>query len=56
MKAFMTLGFRSRQVMEWAFRVMSNLMPPGDHDLNHQVYNAIEGVVNAAPAGLGASH
>ena len=56
MKAFMTLGFRSRPVMEWAFRVMSNLMPPGDHDLNHQVYNAIEGVVNAAPAGLGASH
>ncbi len=55
MRGFMTLGFRSRPVMEWAFRVMSNLMPPDDSSLKHQVYNAIEAAVNAAPAGLKAS-
>ena len=55
MRGFMTLGFRSRPVMEWAFRVMSNLMPPDDSNLTHQVYNAIEGAVGAAPAGLGAN-
>lgn len=53
MRAFMTAGFKSRPLMEWTFRVMSNLMPPGDRNLTRQVYNAIEAAVRLAPAGLG---
>jgi flavin-dependent dehydrogenase len=53
MRAFMTVGFKSRPLMEWTFRVMSNLMPPDDANLTRQLYNAIESAVRLAPAGLG---
>ena len=53
MRAFMTVGFKSRPLMEWTFRVMSNLMPPEDHSLTRQLYGAIEAAVRLAPAGLG---
>ena len=53
MRAFMTVGFKSKPLMEWTFRVMSNLMPPGDKNLTRQLYNAIEAAVRLAPAGLG---
>ena len=53
MRAFMTVGFKSKPLMEWTFRVMSNLMPPGDKNLTKQLYNAIETAVRMAPAGLG---
>ena len=55
MRAFMTVGFKSKPLMEWTFRVMSNLMPPGDKNLTRQVYRAIESAVRLAPAGLGHS-
>jgi len=53
MRAFMTVGFKSRPLMEWTFRVMSNLMPPDDRSLTRQLYRAIESAVRLAPAGLG---
>jgi geranylgeranyl reductase family protein len=53
MRTFITAGFRSRPIMEWAFLVMSNLMPPGDKSLNKRVYDVIESAVRTAPAGLG---
>lgn len=53
MRAFMTVGFKSRPLMEWTFRVMSNLMPPDDRSLTRQLYGAIEAAVRLAPAGLG---
>lgn len=53
MRAFMTVGFKSKPLMEWAFRVMSNLMPPGEKNLTKQLYGAIETAVRMAPAGLG---
>jgi geranylgeranyl reductase family protein len=55
MRAFMTVGFKSKPLMEWTFRVMSNLMPPGEKNLTRQIYSAIESAVRAAPAGLGHS-
>ena len=56
MRAFMTVGFKSRPLMEWTFRVMSNLMPPGDTNLTKQLYGAIETAVRTAPAGLGSDN
>jgi geranylgeranyl reductase family protein len=53
MRAFMTVGFKSKPLMEWTFRVMSNLMPPGEKNLTSQLYGAIETAVRMAPAGLG---
>ena len=53
MRAFMTVGFKSKPLMEWTFRVMSNLMPPDDRTLTRQIYRAIESAVRLAPAGLG---
>jgi geranylgeranyl reductase family protein len=53
MRAFMTVGFKSRPLMEWTFRVMSNLMPPDQRSLTRQLYGAIESAVRLAPAGLG---
>lgn len=55
MRAFMTVGFKSKPLMEWTFRVMSNLMPPGEKNLTRQIYNAIESAVRLAPSGLGHS-
>ena len=55
MRAFITAGFRAKPVMEWAFLVMSNLLPPGDRSLKRGVYDAIETAVRNAPAGLGTS-
>ena len=55
MRAFMTVGFKSKPLMEWTFRVMSNLMPPDDRTLTRQIYRAIESAVRLAPAGLGSS-
>ena len=55
MRAFMTVGFKSKPLMEWTFRVMSNLMPPGEKNATRQLYNAIESAVRLAPSGLGHS-
>ena len=55
MRAFMTVGFKSKPLMEWTFRVMSNLMPPGERTVTRQLYNAIESAVRLAPSGLGHS-
>lgn len=55
MRAFMTVGFKSRPLMEWTFRVMSNLMAPDQRSLTRQLYGAIESAVRLAPAGLGTS-
>lgn len=55
MRAFMTVGFKSKPLMEWTFRVMSNLMPPDDKTATRQIYRAIESAVRLAPAGLGHS-
>lgn len=54
-RAFITAGFRSRPVMEWAFLVMSNLLPPNEENLSAKIYAAIEKAVRIAPAGLGNS-
>ena len=55
MRAFMTVGFKSKPLMEWTFRVMSNLMPPNEKTATRQLYRAIESAVRLAPSGLGHS-
>ena len=55
MRAFMTMGFKSKPLMEWTFRVMSNLMPPDNKNATRQIYDAIESAVRLAPSGLGHS-
>ena len=51
----MTVGFKSKPLMEWTFRVMSNLMPPDERTVTRQLYGAIESAVRLAPSGLGHS-
>lgn len=49
MRALVTTGMRSRPLMEWVLRVMSNLLNPADRTIGTQVYLALERLLAAAP-------
>ncbi len=43
------LGMRSRPLMEWAFKVMANLLEPEDKGLTERIYGTIESIVRVTP-------
>lgn len=43
------LGMQSRPLMEWAFKVMANLLEPEDKGLTERVYGAVESIVKVTP-------
>jgi len=43
------LGMRSRPLMEWALKVMANLLEPEERGLSERVYGAIERIVKVTP-------
>ena len=43
------LGMRSRPLMEWAFKVMANLLEPEEKGLTERIYGAIESIVRVTP-------
>jgi geranylgeranyl reductase family protein len=43
------LGMRSRPLMEWALKVMANLLEPEEKGLSERVYGAIERIVKVTP-------
>lgn len=49
MTALTQFGFRSRPVMEWAMRVMANLLEPEEAGVNEKVYRLIEKLVGIGP-------
>ncbi len=49
MRTFTTVGLRSRPLMEWALKVMANLLEPEEKGIEERVYRAIEWVVGAVP-------
>jgi geranylgeranyl reductase family protein len=49
MKTFTYLGMRSRPLMEWALKVMANLLEPEDRGLSERIYGAIERIVKMTP-------
>ena len=42
MKTLTTVGMRSRPLMEWALKVMANLLEPEEQGMTEKVYVAIE--------------
>jgi len=51
MRALTRVGFRSRSLMEWALRVMSNLLDPAERSAGVAAYRLLERVVRLAPGG-----
>jgi geranylgeranyl reductase family protein len=49
MKTFTYLGMRSRPLMEWALKVMANLLEPEERGLSERIYGAVERIVKIAP-------
>jgi geranylgeranyl reductase family protein len=49
MHTFTTLGMHSRPLMEWALRVMANLLEPEERGLSERIYGAIERIVRIMP-------
>lgn len=45
MRTLTTVGIRSRPLMEWALKVMANLLEPEEHGMAEYVYGAIERAV-----------
>lgn len=43
------LGMRSRPLMEWALKVMANLLEPEERGLSERIYGAIERIVKVTP-------
>lgn len=43
------IGMRSRPLMEWALKVMANLLEPEERGLTERVYGAIERIVKITP-------
>jgi geranylgeranyl reductase family protein len=43
------LGMRSRPLMEWALKVMANLLEPEERGMSEHVYGAIERIVKVTP-------
>ena len=43
------LGMRSRPLMEWAFKVMANLLEPEEKGLTERIYGTIESIVKVTP-------
>jgi hypothetical protein len=43
------LGMRSRPLMEWAFKVMANLLEPEEKGLTERIYGTIESIVRITP-------
>jgi len=51
MAALTRVGFRSRSLMEWTLRVMSNLLDPAERGAGAAAYRLLERLVRAAPGG-----
>ncbi len=49
MKTFTYLGMRSRPLMEWALKVMANLLEPEERGLSERIYGAVERIVKITP-------
>jgi geranylgeranyl reductase family protein len=49
MKTFTYLGMRNRPLMEWALKVMANLLEPEERGLSERIYGAIERIVKITP-------
>ncbi len=49
MRALTRVGLRSRPLMEWALKVMANLLEPDEVGMQERVYRAIERVVAVGP-------
>jgi geranylgeranyl reductase family protein len=49
MRALTRLGMRSRPLMEWALRVMADLVDPADRGAGAAAYRLIERIVRVAP-------
>ena len=43
------IGMRSRPLMEWALKVMANLLEPEEKGLTERVYGAVERIVKITP-------
>ena len=43
------IGMRSRPLMEWAFKVMANLLEPEEKGLTERIYGAVESIVRVTP-------
>lgn len=46
MRTLTTVGLRSKPLMEWALKVMANLLDPDEAKMSEHIYTAIERVVN----------
>ena len=51
MRALTRVGFRSRSLMEWTLRVMSNLLDPAERSAGGAAYRLLERLVRTAPGG-----
>ncbi|MCU0280345.1 MAG: geranylgeranyl reductase family protein [Acidimicrobiia bacterium] len=51
MRALTRTGFRSRSLMEWALKVMSNLLDPAERSAGGAAYRMLERAVRAVPRG-----
>jgi len=51
MRALTRTGFRSRSLMEWAMKVMSNLLDPAERRAGAAAYRMLARLVRAAPGG-----
>lgn len=49
MRTFTTLGMHSRPLMEWALKVMANLLEPEEKGLSERIYGAVERIVRITP-------
>jgi len=49
MRALTRVGIHSRPLMEWAFKVMANLLEPEEYGISERVYHVIERVVGLGP-------
>ncbi len=49
MRSFTYMGMRSRPLMEWALKVMANLLEPEERGLSERLYGAIERIVKITP-------
>jgi len=49
MRTLTRVGLRSRPLMEWALKVMANLLEPDEVGVQEQVYRAIERIVAVGP-------
>jgi geranylgeranyl reductase family protein len=49
MRALTRVGFRSRSLMEWTLRVMSNLLDPAERSAGAAAYRLLERLVRMAP-------